>query len=38
VTGCRYEDYLAVGFVGFHRADFQVRNARSFVTVKAAAT
>lgn len=34
----RDADYLAVGFVGFHCADLQVRDARAFVTVKAGAT
>ncbi len=34
----RYAEWLQVGFVGYHRADFQVRDARAFVTVKPAAT
>ncbi|TVZ04006.1 phage major capsid protein [Trebonia kvetii] len=34
----RYADNLQVGFLGWHRADFQARDARAFVTVKPAAT
>jgi HK97 family phage major capsid protein len=34
----RYADALQVGYVGFHRCDFEVRDPRAFVTVKPAAT
>lgn len=34
----RYADSLQVGFLGWHRPDFQVRDARAFVTCKPAAT
>lgn len=34
----RYADALQVGYVGFHRCDFETRDPRAFVTVKPAAT
>jgi HK97 family phage major capsid protein len=34
----RFADYLAVGYIGFLRADFRSNDLRSAVTVKPAAT
>jgi len=34
----RYADVLQVGFLGWHRPDFQARDARAFVTLRPAST